>query len=267
MKVNIVMSGSSTKFPIHLGFIWGLKKSGIEINEAVGTSGGGMVLALVKSGMDIEEVIQKTYEVSFTDYVSLNWWKYFIGYFRGFFVKNRKLIEFFKKLTNNKLLKDVEKLSLVAVDLEQDKTIELSGLKYPDVSVAVAIMATICIPGFFEPVILDSMYLVDGGIRENIGIDFIRDEMHPTIVVIVNSTPTITGLYRNLFEVWMDSIDNLFNANQEKAVREGRRRNFYITEISYNLPFNQFDVSLDMKRNMVELGYNKAIEVAKTIKL
>ncbi len=259
--INCIFSGSSTKFPIFAGIVKGLKDNGYNINQAIGTSGGGLILACIKAGWHPDELINKILEIDFKSYVRFSFWKYIVCYFRGFLIKNYKLIELFDQVYQKKLLSDVDNLKLIAVDLEKDETVILDKENYSDMPLSYAVMATICIPGIFQPVIWKTQFLVDGGVRDYIGIDYVTDFSCPTLVCVIRNVSKKTGLYKNLFEILFDSFTNLFDANVDKSIEIARNKNFIILELEYDLPFWQFDVDISQKRDMIRYGYDKCREL------
>ena len=56
MHTDIVLSGSSIKFPAHIGWLEAVLELGFEPQKVAATSGGALVAGLWASGMPIDEM-------------------------------------------------------------------------------------------------------------------------------------------------------------------------------------------------------------------
>ncbi len=187
---------------IHIGVIKTLLSEGYNINYIAGTSIGSMVGGLYALWGDIDKVENFMLNLNFDDFVkigtnNLKFKKfgdqpyltlYFdllnkktkISFLSGL-ISSIKVRDTLDEITNRALI-DYE-LSLpykaVATDLISGKKIIIGSGRLSN-----AIAGSICVPGFFTPLPYGNMYLVDGGIKDPVPIDIVK-EMGADITIAV----------------------------------------------------------------------------------
>lgn len=254
--MNLVFTGSGTKFPIYIGFLKAIEGK-IEVEKCFGTSGGALVSGLWRYGYSPDELEKMVYDVDFGKLIKLDLLHYLLGFFRGYLVSNKKIVKILLELTKGKKLEDLENVYFSAVDLVQDKSIWLCKENYGDMTIAEAIMASICIPGIFEPVRYKDMVLVDGGIRN----DLMLQTNVPTILVWVKGLDVDPGEYKTIFDVLFDSVYNLTEANIEKVIKNHRESLIRVIEVQDDLPFTKFDITKEDKDRLLKKGYQAGEEL------
>ena len=157
-KIGIALSGGAARGLCHIGVLEFLEELGIKIDIVAGTSMGSVIGAFYCSGVPLKEI---------KDYVDSMDWRSFL-LFSDLAISNTGMIngkrveQVLKKFLGDKTFSDCnKKFYCTAVDIFSRKRIILSEGKLID-----AARASISIPGFFAPVHLDDMLLVDGGIIE-----------------------------------------------------------------------------------------------------
>lgn len=135
-----------------------------------------------------------------------------ISYFKNTsFLSGKGIEKFFEENLPVKTFEELEiPLKIVATDYwEQKQVIFDSGDLIP------AIRASMSIPAIFEPVIVDNMVLIDGGITNNLPYDIIQDECDLVVAIDVSGNLSIPkkvkapNLFDNImtsFEILQDSI-------------------------------------------------------------
>ncbi len=127
------------------------------------------------------------------------------------FLSGKGVEKFFEENLPVKTFEELKiTLKIVATDYwKQKQVIFDSGDLIP------AIRASMSIPAVFEPVIIDDMVLIDGGITNNLPFDIIQDECDITIAIDVSGNMSIPkkvkapNLFDNImtsFEILQDSI-------------------------------------------------------------
>lgn len=127
------------------------------------------------------------------------------------FLSGKGVEKFFEENLPVKTFEELEiPLKIVATDYwEQKQVIFDTGDLIP------AIRASMSIPAVFEPVIIDDMVLIDGGITNNLPFDIIQDECDLTIAIDVSGNLSIPkkvkapNMFDNImtsFEILQDSI-------------------------------------------------------------
>ena len=89
-------------------------------------------------------------------------------------------------------------------------------------SLALAMRATMSLPGIFPPVESDGQVLVDGGALDNIPADVVR-EMGAGLVVAVDVGYVATGnVDYSMFALMGQTVDSMMRANTRRALAIGR---------------------------------------------
>ena len=190
-KISLVLSGGGARGIAHIGVINALLEKGYEIEEIAGTSMGAVVGGVYASGK-LKEFQQWLENVTYSDAIKVLDYKYS----SPGLLKGDKLM---KKLAEFMPIENIEDLNIpftaVAVNIingeEQDFT---KG------SVSKAIRASISIPYVFAPVNDKGMVLVDGGVRNNLPIDLLKQTKNFSIAVNVNANGALKKEYKKYFK-------------------------------------------------------------------
>ncbi len=206
-KIGLVLGGGGALGFAHVGVLQELEALQIPIDYIGGTSMGAIVAGMYASGMSPDEIERKFSEMDWWDVIKDQSPHQFLDYrrklddkrFMGMeFGLKKKKIEFspgmaFGQRFNNMLesfcmnsvgITDFDQLNIpyraVATDLRSGTSVALkSG------SLALAMRASMAVPGAFTPVRIDDMVLVDGGILDNIPVEVVR-KMGADIVIAVD---------------------------------------------------------------------------------
>ena len=202
-KVGVVLMGGGAKGFAHVGALKVLEEAGIPIDYIAGTSMGAIVGGLYSIGYDsrtLDSLIHKqdwmhlltddVYRYNLTGaerekaqtyIVSINYAKQGIKLPSGI-VDGQNILNLLLDLTTGyhdelNFRKLPIPFSCVAADVKSGKEVVLNSGSLP-----VAMRSSMAIPGFFSPVKLDSMLLIDGGILNNYPVDVVR-KMGADIVI------------------------------------------------------------------------------------
>ena len=172
-KIGLALGGGGGLGIAHIGALKAFEELGINFDYVAGTSAGSIVGALYAFGKTSDQML----EIAKT----INPKK----------IRNSKLIirpsstrgieqilldAFGKDLVFSELKKP---LTVVSVNLLNGKEVHITSG-----SVAHAVAGSAAVPGIFRPVEYEDMHLVDGGIRNNLPADVVRD-MGAKIVIAV----------------------------------------------------------------------------------
>jgi NTE family protein len=157
------------------------QREGIPIDCLTGTSMGGIIAAGYASGLSPEELEEEAKSLSkvrrllrLAD----------PGLPDAGLLRGQRLREYFEKRLGDRDFADLRcSLALVAVDLNAKREVILR-----EGPVALAVHATIAVPGLFTPVEVDGQRLVDGGLLNNLPIDVAR-KMDADIVIAIDVEP------------------------------------------------------------------------------
>ena len=244
-KIGLTLGGGGARGICHIEFLKVLDEMSLKPSIISGTSIGAIIGAFYASGLSGKEinVILDTIDIrskktekdapsdgkdgkkleKFIDHTITDIKEYYkkfeniqkmidISFFKNTsFLHGKGVENFFEENLPVKTFEELKiPLKIVATDYwEQKQVIFDSGDLIP------AIRASMSIPAVFEPVILDNMVLIDGGITNNLPFDIIQDECDITIAIDVSgnlSIPTkakAPNLFDNImtsFEILQDSI-------------------------------------------------------------
>jgi NTE family protein len=178
-KVALVLSGGGARGIAHIGVIEELEKQGHEITSIAGTSMGALVGGFYALGR-LEE---------YKDWLfSLDRFRVFTLFDFTFskqgFVKGDKVLNKIKEFISDRNIEELPiPYAAVAVDL-----IEMKEVVFTSGSIFDAIRASISIPTVLTPVKTERGLLVDGGVLNNLPINYVsRKEGDILVAVNVNA--------------------------------------------------------------------------------
>ena len=195
LKVGLVLSGGGAKGLAHIGALKTIDSLGVKIDYIAGTSMGAIIGSLYASGYSGKQLDSIFRDVDFdalisddlpreakTFYERDNSEKYAITLpFNKFKVqipsaisKGQNVFNLFSKLMLHVSdINDFEKLPIpffcIATNIETGKPVVLDHGSLPQ-----AIAASGALPSVFQPVIIDGVVLIDGGVVNNYPIDELR---------------------------------------------------------------------------------------------
>jgi NTE family protein len=181
-KIKLVLSGSGTKFPVFAGALKRLEEAGCIVEEVIGTSGGSIIAAAIASGMSADKIIKLCKEimprldklVDFNVFRPLTDW----GFVGGKKMKEELGKHFIQTLGEAKI-----PLHITATNFDTSALEIFSSKTHPKLETNRAVRASISIPVFFVPEIINGDMYVDGGVKANFAIDHF------------GNSPDVVGLY------------------------------------------------------------------------
>ena len=253
-KIALVLSGGGARGAAHVGVLKVLEENHIPIDMIVGTSMGSFMGGLYASGWK-PQAIEKML-------VSTNWNNYIRADFdRAKIPMQRKMVEYtyqgrlgvgvnakdevvlptgvlkreplllkFGELTSNVAdIDDFDKLPIpyraVATNIKNGNAVVLkSG------SLAKAIYASSAIPGGLQPIKINGVDLIDGGVSDNIPIDVAR-KMGADIIIVVDVSENFPqSVNVNSYLVVMGQlVDILMRKNANESLQTLTKKDILIT--------------------------------------
>lgn len=206
-RVGLALSGGAARGMAHVGVIKALVQHDISIDCIAGTSAGGLVGALYAAGKRCSEIEELTKNVDWKDLVRPR--------FRSFgLMSSERLESLVDEMIDGKSFEDLEiPFRAVAVDVVTGEEIVFdSG------PVARAVRASSSVPGVFAPVEWEGRLLVDGGLRNNLPADVVR-EMGAELVISVdvNYHQIKPGGPENTTDVILAAMRIVMNNNKRSA--------------------------------------------------
>jgi len=208
-KIALVLSGGGARGGAHVGVLKVLEANHIPIDMIVGTSVGSFVGGLYAAGMTPDEIEKMLTSTAWQNYIRADYNRQDIPIRKknidyvyqgrlglginadndlvlptGVLKRQPMLLKFMELTQNVRSIHDFDKLDIpyraVATNIENGNAVVLkSG------SLAKAIYASSSIPGGFQPIQINGIDLVDGGVSDNIPIQVARD-MGADIIIAVD---------------------------------------------------------------------------------
>jgi len=196
-KIGLVLAGGGALGLAHVGVLEYLEELGVQVDLVGGTSMGGIAGGFYAMGYDIDQLKAIASEQDW-DYLLSNEFerkkaplrlknerdRYMLTlrredrtiYLSDALVDGINIYQMFQKLCAP--VRDIDDFSqlpipfyCIAVDLKSGEPIILDKGSLAD-----ALLATMAIPGFFQPVIIDDYLLVDGGVLNNFPVKEMRQK-------------------------------------------------------------------------------------------
>ena len=192
----LVLSGGGARGLAHIGFLKGLAAADFpKPSLVVGTSMGAIIGGLYACGMPITKMVRFVLEdFKISDYLESFAFRLNGPVGQVFKTaqmlaslatsmgvdKGHKVLELLEKLTEGKTFEETEiPFRCNAVDLLSGREVVFSSG-----SVAIAMRASMSFPAFFEPLMEKGMYLVDGGLSNNMPVSIARDEGYKHVLAV-----------------------------------------------------------------------------------
>lgn len=164
MKIGLVLSGGGARGMMHLGVIKALEELGVKFSCISGTSAGSVIGALYAYGYKPEDILKQISSGYFKAIRPA--WK-----LSGLLSLDTLGIELLRYMPENSFSNLKIPLSSAATDLVRGKiTYFENGELIP------AILASGCVPGVFNPVTVNGVMYVDGGILDNLPVNPIKEK-------------------------------------------------------------------------------------------
>ena len=178
LKIGIALSGGGVRGVAHLGVLKALNENGIFPNRFSGSSAGAIAGALYCSGHSPEEILEII--------VKTNYFKFLKPAISWTGILKMDLIPelFVKYLKENSFESLKIPLTIAATDLRRAKVVYFSQGE-----LIKPLMASSCIPGMFDPILIDGHHYIDGGVLNNLPVEPLDGVCDVVIGVNCNHLP------------------------------------------------------------------------------
>ncbi|MCY7356342.1 MAG: patatin-like phospholipase family protein [Rudanella sp.] len=154
----------------HLGVLKALNEQGVRIDRIAGTSAGAIAGVMVANGYTPEEALKIVESSSFMKHLRPAW-------NRMGLLRIDTAIDLYRKFIPHDSFEGLKiPLHIGAVDLnEGDFDVFESG------ELIRPVLASCCLPGIFEPMLLNKRQYVDGGVLNNLPVELIENKVDALI--------------------------------------------------------------------------------------
>lgn len=194
-KIGLALGGGSARGFAHVGVLKILEEAGIKVDYLAGCSMGALVGAFYASGADIR-MLEK-----FAKAIERNWMD--LTFSRRGIISGKKIEQIIYFMTRRSTFENLQiPLAVVAVDLYSGKKVILKeGL------VSRAVRASISLPGYFVPVKMNGMLLVDGGILDRVPCEVAREMGADFVLAVDTGFSRESGKINTVIDVIARSFD------------------------------------------------------------
>lgn len=216
-EVSLVLSGGGARGFGHIGVLEVLREHGFHIHHISGTSMGALIGGLYAMGRldDFKEWVTHMGKLQALDLIDLSIRR------RGF-LKGNRVFRKMKTLFPTTNIEDMDiGFAAIATQLYAKKTVCFTVGDIYD-----AIRASVAIPTIFSPVEIDNDVYVDGGILNNIPVEYAKRKKRDLLMVVdVNAfipyegqTSPVKDLCGNL-NVFTHSLSLLIETNAQNSLK------------------------------------------------
>ncbi len=281
-KIGLVLGGGGARGAAHIGVIKRLEELNIPIDYVAGTSMGSLVAALYATGMDADELDRTVRSLNWDDLfddntrradrpfrrkrdddLALFGPKLGVGHDSSLLPKGaisgQKISFLFESLVNDRVrVDDFDDLPVpyrsVAADIATGQTVVLDHG-----NLALAMRASMSVPGLFDPVELNGHLLVDGGIVNNVPVDVVRAMGADRLIVVdVGSPLTPRDKLNNLLSVVGQMSSLLIRNNVEAQLATLTDNDLLILPELDSVSSADFDKAAEA----IAIGYRAADEMS-----
>ncbi|GIV27897.1 MAG: hypothetical protein KatS3mg027_1711 [Bacteroidia bacterium] len=226
MKIGLVLSGGGVRGVAHLGVIKCLKEWNVPIHCISGTSAGALVGAFIASNYKPEDILKITKHIELFDWKTLS-----IGTLG--FLKMHKIEIMLEKYLPETFEKLKIPLFVCATDIINNQyTIFNTGQLIP------TLLASSSIPILYEPVLLNNIYYVDGGVLNNLPVEPIENQCDKIIAIHVNHMlPSTTNKIS-----FKDLLEKTFHLSISQSVYLKKDKCDIFIDIPNMSQFSMFDI-------------------------
>jgi len=276
--IGLVLGGGGARGAAHIGIIRKLEELNIPIDYVAGTSMGSLVAALYATGMNADELDRTVSSLEWDelfdddtsrddrpfrrkrdDDLALFGPKLGVGRDSSLLPKGaisgQKISFLFESLVHDRVqVAEFDDLPIpfraVAADIATGREVVLSSG-----NLALAMRASMSVPGVFDPVELDGHLLVDGGIVNNVPVDVVRAMGADRLIVVdVGSPMANRDELDNLVSVVGQMTSLLIRNNVEAQVATLTPDDLLIRPEILTVTSTDFEKS----REAIDIGYDAA---------
>lgn len=245
-KLGLALSGGGAKGFAHCGALQALEEFGLKPDIIAGTSAGSVVGALYAAGNSPIDICLAFMGKEFSNFVK------FLVPKAGFF-DHSPFEAFLMQYLKAKRFDELQiPLYVVASDLDHGKSVV-----FKEGELGKCILASCCVPVIFNPVEIDGVHYVDGGIFRNFPVTPIRDICEE--VIGINVSPLISADYKqNILSIAQRSYHFMFKSN----MLEDKKLCDILVEVEEAQQYSTFD--LENIHQIFKLGYEDTVHTLET---
>lgn len=239
-----------------------------KIKNWVGTSAGAMLCTLFSVGYSVTEIKDFILYFNFRklsqdididnllDNMGLDSGDK-LTYIMSTLIRNKTMNPNITFIEHHKLTKSC--LTIIGTNFSKGEEAVFNYVKTPNMPVITAIRISSSVPILFTPVLYESDYYVDGALVNNFPINYCNQKTTLGIYVknsTNNKATDVISIIKGCLAIVSDTISN----------KDNKLNSMNIIQIDNNIhEFTNFDMDLEKKQNIINLGYTTAQNYTKNI--
>ena len=241
LKLGLALSGGGTRGVAYIGVFKALQEANIQFDYVAGTSVGSLMGAVYCSDLTIQEMTTIAKNLRVKDIRSSK-----IKYVPS---KTDKLCAVIREVLGNKRFEDLRlPFTAVAVDIITGNEVRLNTGELDT-----AIAGSCAVPMIFNPVERGTYRLYDGGLRNNIPADVVRD-MGADVVIAFDLNPT------RGYGTDSTKLLDLLKASLRILMKSNSVNGYVYSDYIVKMDLTQYSqFKLDNVEDMIRVGYETTI--------
>ncbi|WP_194775765.1 patatin-like phospholipase family protein [Pararhodonellum marinum] len=243
-KIGIALSGGGVRGIAHLGVLQGLNELGIFPDRVSGTSAGAIAGAMYCYGYKPKEILDIIVKTNFFKFLrpAISW--------TGILKMDVVEVLYNQYLPNCRFENLKVPLTIAATDIKKGKVVY-----FTEGELIRHLMASSCIPGMFDPILIDGDYFVDGGVLNNLPVEPLEGTCDYIIGVNSNHLPEETNI-KNIKSLIERTVIMSMNYN---VYSRKHKCDFFIEPIGL-AHYGVFDIK--KSQEIYDAGYDAVIKFA-----
>lgn len=255
MNVTLVLSGGSTKAPLHVGFLQAVEEYDYTIDSIFCNSAGSIIGAAIACGYNYDKLYKLILK---TDFSKLLDHSFFDFMKKAYLSTGDKAELFYKSIFGDIKFSDLSiDLNIMGHSLKSKTNKIFNKINTPDVYLYDAVRASTSVPLLFKPKKINNEFYIDGGVTKDFPIDLV-----PTGKFYIGhliQSDMHDWEKDNVLEFGLSLIDQLIQGNVEESIKRAHT-NGILVRTTFELPITNFNISLADKMTMMEIGYQNTIK-------
>ena len=239
-RTGLALGGGAVLGAAHVGVMRAFEELEIPLQCISGTSIGALVASLYAFGLNSGEIAKLEDRLSWLDFPRLSLSR--LG-----LLTNDRIGHLLDKAIGKVNIEDAPlPLAIIATDVSTGERVV-----FREGPVALAVMASTCVPGVFKPIIHEGRYLIDGGLVENVPVSPLKSMGAGTIVGVDLNANRRYGPPEDLIDVLANAIDI--------AIDHSARVQAKGVDVTIAPDLNAFSrTDVDAVADLVQAGYQAA---------
>jgi NTE family protein len=246
---GIILSGGGARGFAHVGVLKALSEMGIKPGMISGVSAGAVIGAYYSAGFAFDDIVEIVSQTELFHFLDFNFVK------PGSLFKTDAVKESFERHLKGLTFQNLEIPLVVAATDFQNGTIHYIS----EGNLVQALLASSAIPALYQPVMINNITLVDGGLLNNFPVEPLKEKC--SVIFGVHVNPLSTGDVDSLDIATV--LDRCFHLAISNSTRLKQQQCTFFIEPPELFRYGMFN--MDVAKDIAGIGYVYAMSLRKKI--